>query len=232
VSTTDFQIVEVTDERTPMADAALGLIGELFDPRDRQPLSELRMEIAEKRLSLLAAYDCHCFAAADDQGSVAGMAMGVYLAGVNAGFVSYLAARPEYRGQQLGHLLRGRLVEALRRNARLAGQNDLAWVLGEVRRGSPWLARLVRERGALPFDVEYFHPGIGPGAAGGRWVLYRQPVTDHRELLPAEEVRRVLFALYRRVYRIRYPLEHPGFAAMLVELAEQGSGGADQGPEG
>lgn len=222
-----FPIVELEDERTPLAESALGLIAELFARSDRQPLAELRMEVAEKRLDLLAAYDFHLLAALAPDGAAAAVAIGVYLAGVNAGFVSYLAVDPRFQARRLGRTLRLRLIETLRADARGSGFRDLGWMLGEVRRASPWLQRLVRERGAIPFDLEYYHPGIVLDADAVRWVLYRQPVGDGRRRLPAAEVSRTLFAIWRRVYRIRYPLERPGFAAMLEQLAGRGSVGPD-----
>ncbi|MGI9188590.1 MAG: hypothetical protein ACR2F9_00480 [Longimicrobiaceae bacterium] len=222
-----FPILEVEDERTPLADSALGLIAELFARSDRQPLAELRMELGEKRLDLLAAYDFHLLSAQAPDGAAAAVAIGVYLAGVNAGFVSYLAVDPRHRARRLGRTLRLRLIDTLRKDARGSGFRDLGWVLGEVRRASPWLRRLVRERGAIPFDLEYYHPGIVLDVDAVRWVLYRQPVGDGRPWLPAAEVRRTLFAIWRRVYRIRYPLERPGFAAMLEQLAGKDLVGPD-----
>lgn len=227
MSASPLTIREIDDERTPFAESALALIEEYFPPQDRQPLAELRMEIAEKRLGLLAAYNFHLLAAEAEDGRAAAVAVGAYLEGVNAGFVSYLAVDPEFRTRRLGRTLRFGLVEAFREDAWKAGFSDLAWVLGEVRRTSPWLHRLVRDRGAVPFDLEYYHPGVAPGYSKERWVLYRQPVDDSRAELPAAEVRRILYAVYRRVYRVRYPLGRPGFAAMFAELESRNRVGVD-----
>jgi hypothetical protein len=43
-------------------------------------------------------------------------------------------------------------------------------------------------------------------------------VLDHREILPVHLVRRLLYAIYRRGYRVRYPLLHTGFQVMMEEL--------------
>jgi ribosomal protein S18 acetylase RimI-like enzyme len=226
-SPADPRIVEVLDERTPAAQSALGLIMATFPSHERQPLAELRSEIAEKRLGLLAAYDFHLFATFDGDHAVAA-AIGVYLEGVNAGFINYLAVRPAVRGQGHGRALRRRLVEQLRSDARDAGFNDLAWVIGEVRPDNEWLRRLVREKSAIPFDLTYYHPAPVPGAADERFVLYRQPVGDAREELPSELVQRLLYAVYRRAYRVGYPLERPAFREMLAELAARATVGAHQ----
>jgi len=214
----DLQVVRVEDERTPLAREALDLIGESFPPHDRQPLDQIAMEIAERRMGLLASYDFHLFAAVNAEEQVLGVAAGVYLGGVNAGFVTYLAVRSEARERQLGRRLRVRLVDAFRADARQLEWEELAWVVGEVRRHSPWLKRLVRERAAIPFDLRYYHPGVDVERSTDYWVLYRQPVGDDREELPVGEVVQLLYAVWQRAYRVRWPLQQAGFTAMLKQL--------------
>lgn len=218
LSIEELSIVEIHDEREPEAVAALRLLGESFPPQDRQPLEQIAMEVAEKRLGLLTAYDFHLFAANTGAGEVAGIATGLYLGGVNAGFVTYLAVNPQRRARFLGRRMRVALVEAFRRDALRDGWDELRWVLGEVRLDNPWLARLIRDRGAIPFDLQYYHPGVMPGQPDERWVIYRQPIGDPRIDIPVEEVRQVLYAVWRRAYRVRWPLEREGFRAMLSEL--------------
>jgi GNAT superfamily N-acetyltransferase len=212
------RIVEVDDERDPVARSALELLRDAFPPDQRQPLGEVAMEIAEKRLRLLTSYDFHLFAAADSREVVVAIAAGVYLGGVNAGFVTYLAVRPEHRSRHLGRQMRTHLVEAFRSDARNNDWEELRWVLGEVRTENPWIHRLVRDRGAVPFDLAYFHPGMVPGEPDEQWVLYRQPVGDSRIQLPVDEVKQLLYAIWRRAYRVRWPLEREGFRTMLAEL--------------
>lgn len=211
------RILELTDEQAPTTAAALALIESTFDRRDRQPIEELRSEVAERRQRLTTAEAFHLFAALDPEDGVLATVAGMYLDGVNAGFVTYLAVRDDLRRLGVGRKLRVRLVERFRTDARVAGFDDLAWVLGEVRLSSPWLKRLVRKRGAVPFDITYYHPGVRPPARPVH-ALYRQPVSDDREILPVHVVRRLLYAIYRRGYRVRYPLLHTGFQVMMEEL--------------
>lgn len=213
-----FTIVEVNDERDTAAQQAMALIAEAFPPHERQPLDQLSMELAEKRLELLTSYDFHLYAAVSDAGQVLAVSAGVYLGGVNAGLITYLAVRPEHRTQRLGRHMRIRLIEGFREDARLLEWPELAWVVGEVRLDNPWLQRLVRERGAIPFDLSYYHPGMDPGTATDRWVLYRQPIGDSRVELAPKEVRQLLYAIWRRAYRIRWPLQEDGFRVMLAEI--------------
>jgi GNAT superfamily N-acetyltransferase len=216
----DVRIIEVDDERTPLAHAAIALIERSFARPDRHSADELRSELTEKRLRLIAPFDFHMLIAcrADD---LLGAALGVYLAGVNAGFVNYLAVAESHRGQGIGRLLRPELIVRFREDAVRAVQADLQWVLGEVRLTNPWMRRLVRNRGAYPLDLAYFHPGMRPESEPSPYVLYRQPVANTDVDLPAELVRRVLYAIYRRAYRVRYPLQHTGFLAMLEQLEDR-----------
>jgi len=210
-------IVQIADEREALAEAALDLIAESFPSHERQPLSELRSEIEEKRRRLLQPYDFHLFAAVEHGTNVLAMAAGAYLAGINAGFVSYLAVRQDARRGGVGRRVRAALVEAFREDARRTGHEDLNWVLGEVRTDGHWLSSLVRNRGAIVFDLNYYHPGMLLESAPP-YALYREPIGDHRRELPADEVRRIIYAVWRRGYRVRYPLERTTFQAMLEEL--------------
>jgi len=213
----DIEIVEVDDERTALADEAISLFEQTFDRRDRHGVDELRSEIAEKRLELLPPFDFHLLVA-QSEGQLQGAIMGCYLAGANAGFVNYLAVPEAMRGMGVGRLLRPRLVQLFKDDAHHHSGTDLAWVIGEVRHDNPWLRRLVRNRGAIPFDLTYFHPGMLPSANAPPYVLYRQPFADARIELPSAFVRRILYTVYRRAYRVRYPLEHAGFRNMLAQL--------------
>lgn len=213
------QVVEVEDERTPLARGALSVIRDTFPPHDRQPLDHIRMEITERRLGISAPDPYHLLAAVSDGGQAMAVAAGVYLSVANAGLVTYLGARAEHRARKLGRRIRAGLVQAFEGDALRIGRPSLGWVVGEVRVDNPWLGRLVRDRGAIPFDLTYYHPGVGPGWSDEQWVLYRQPVGDHRPEIPVAEVRRLIYAIWRRAYRVRWPLEHDGFAAMVEELS-------------
>ena len=79
------------------------------------------------------------------------------------------------------------------------------------------VVRIVRTRGAIPFDLEYYHPGRSLHG-DERYILYRQPIGDARRELPVSLVRRTLYTVYRRGYRVRYPLNRDIFNAMLKQL--------------
>jgi len=214
----ELTIVEVRDERDPLAKQALQLVQEMFAPEDRQSTRALMTEIAESRMQLLQGDGFHVITALDEEGRSMGTIVGVYLMNVNAGFVLYLAVRPEYRGREIARTLRRQLARSFSEDALRNDHEGLAWVVGEVQAESAWLRRLVRERGAIPFDLTYYHPGMTPGAAEKEYILYRDPVSDTRPTLPAQLVRQIIYDIYRRGYRLSYPLLHSGFAAMIEEL--------------
>ncbi len=114
------RLIELTDERVLATDEALALIEGTFDRRDRQPIEELRSEVAEKRLRLTTAEEFHLFAAVGADDAVLAAVTGTYLDGVNAGFVTYLAVRQDMRRHGIGRKLRSRLVERFRVDARLS----------------------------------------------------------------------------------------------------------------
>lgn len=211
------RVIEISDDRHPFATEALSLIASTFEPTDRQPLEQLRSEVEEKRRGLLDPFGFHLVVVVSG-GAVVAAITGAYLVGINAGFVMYLAVAEGHRRGGLGRSIRRELVQRLRDDARQAGNADLSFMLGEVRASSPWLRRLVANRGAVPFDITYYHPGMRPDVRSPAYILYRQPVADRRVEFHATEVRRILYSIYRRGYRVRYPLLHPGFRAMLDEL--------------
>jgi GNAT superfamily N-acetyltransferase len=214
----DLRVVKVNDERDPLARATISLIQEAIG--DVQPTSDLLAELEERRRGLPSGGCYHLLALVDPEGEPVAAAAGVYLEASNAGFVTYLAVRADQRRRQLGRRLRDHLIEAFRAEALRARGEALAWTVGEVRHTSPWLRTLVREGRVVPFDFGYFHPWM-PLRSEGRYVLYREPDGDARRALPSQEVLRLVFGIWRRAYRIRYPTQSETFCYMLRQLEAQ-----------
>lgn len=211
----ELRVMEVDDERTPLAGQALELISHAIG--DVQPVRDLLSEVEERRRGMPSGGDYHLLAMVDPRERVSAAAAGIYLEGVNAGFVTYLAVRRDLRGRELGKTLRRHLVDSLRAEARRKTGADPAWTVGEVRADSPWLQTLARAGQAIPFGFPYFHPWM-PLRSEGRYVLYREPLADRRTEIPAAEVVRLLYAIWRRAYRIRFPLQSDTFCYMVDQL--------------
>jgi GNAT superfamily N-acetyltransferase len=211
------RVVEVTDERTPLAERAIELIQSTI--WDVHPARYLLAELRETRQGTVQGGGYHLLATVEpaDESTPIAAATGVYLAAVNAGFVSYLAVREDQRGRGLGKALRGHLVEAFRAQARREAGAELASVVGEVERESRWLRVLLDEGRTMALDVPYFHPWMSLHAEG-RYVLYREQVTDTRPELPAEEVARIIEAIWRRAYHFQKPEQRDTFRRMMRAL--------------
>jgi hypothetical protein len=216
----EMRVVAVDDERAPLATEALELIATSIG--DVQPVNDLLSEIEERRRGMPSGGDAHLLAMVDGDGRAAAAAAGIYLEGVNAGFITYLAVRKDLRGALLGRGLRGHLVDSIRAEAQRKHGTDPAWIVGEVRSGSPWLRTLVGAGAVIPFDFPYFHPWM-PRRSEGKYVLYREPLADGRAEIPAQEVVRLVYAIWRRAYRIRFPLQSETFCYMLERLHAAGT---------
>lgn len=220
----DLRATVVDDERVPLARETIALIQEAIG--DVQPTSDLLSELEEARRGLPSGGRYHMLALLDPGGAPVAAAAGIYLEALNAGFVTYLAVRADQRRRRLGRRIREFLIDAFRAEARRTRGEELAWTVGEVRRTSPWLRTLVRSGQAIPFDLGYFHPWM-PMRSKGRYVLYREPAADARREIPAEEVLRLVYGIWRRAYRVRYPTQSETFCYMLRQLEGRELVGAD-----
>jgi hypothetical protein len=223
------RLLRVTDERDPAALAAIRLF--VREIGDVQPTADLLSELEEARRGMFSGGGYHLLVLDDGEEAPGAAAAGIYLRGIASGFVAYLAVRADRRRQRWGRRVRARLVESIREEARRLDGREPDCVLGEVERGSRWLAALVRRGRAVPFDFPYFHPWL-PRSAEGRYVLYREPIADARPELPPEEVSRIVYAIWRRAYRIRFPLQSELFRHMLERIERQGRTGGGGTPAG
>ncbi len=162
---------------------------------------------------------CWHLLVAERGGRVVGMASGTYLGNLNLAMVGYLVMDPSLRGQGIGPRLRARLRTCFERDARRIRGRALDAVIGEVERTNPWLRYLVENHRALALDLPYYQPSLQAGDAPSPLVLYYQPLSRPRRSLSADEVRRILYAIWRRMYRVPRPLERRTFRRMLRALA-------------
>ncbi len=210
-------IDSLIDHRHPSFSGMMRLFNRVFPPKEKIDRGYFEQILAEKRMGLLDPFNTHVLVARRGR-RVVGFATGTYLAVVNMGFVGYLAVDPALKGLRLGNRLRRRLVKELRRDATAAGHDDLDGVLGEIERPNPWLRHLVRERSALALDLDYRQPPLRPDEPQVPLVLYIEPIARPIKRMPTARVRAVLYAIYRRLYRLRFPLREPSFRAMLRSL--------------
>lgn len=202
-------------------DAALGpahrLLGTSLPSGEVVPVRDWRATLAERSAGVWTDLRWHLLVA--EQGRrVVGVASGTYLGSLNLAMIGYLVVDPSLRGLGIGPRLRGRLRTCFERDARQVRGLALEAVIGEVERTNPWLRHLVSRHGALALDLPYYQPSLQVGDAPSSLVLYYQALTRSRRWLSAVDVRRILYAIWRRLYRVSQPLERPAFRRMLRAL--------------
>lgn len=169
---------------------------------------------------------------AEYDGKVVGSATGSYLGNLDVGLIGYIAVSPAVRSLGIGPRLRWGLRLALERDARTLRRRPLKGLVGEVQPDNPWLRSLVG-RGAIALDLAYYQPSLRHRGSAVPLVLYYQPLDGPRSSLPVPDVRRLLYTIWRRAYRVPRPLSNPHFRTMLRALAgrsRMGQRRLDTGP--
>lgn len=211
------RIREITTPDDPLVRDAYRLLRKTFPRHERVLLSEWKATLQERARHVWTDLTWHLIIA-EREGRVEGLATGTYLGNVNVGVIGYLAIDPAVRAAGLGTRLRSRLRDAFRRDARQLVGRDLNAVLGEVSADNPWLSALSRKPGVLVLNLPYFQPRLYPQDQPSPFILYYESMGSPRRWVPASELRRILYAIWRRAYRISRPLERPAFRLMLKAL--------------
>jgi len=213
----ELRIEVIEDVRSPRFRASYALYRRVF-PRDEQmPKRYFHEHLTEARLGLSRPFNFHYLVACDGD-EVVGFGCSTYLAMANMGFIDYLAVHERATGRGVGTRVRSELVARMRRDAVAAGQDGLVAVLGEVQPGARWLRRLLDSGQAVALDIEYRQPPLERGKRAVPLVLYLEPVDEPFRGLGVEQAKSLLYGLYRRLYRIPYPLQDPSFRFMLKQL--------------
>lgn len=208
---------ELSASNDPALRPAHRLLRQSFHASEIVGRSEWRASLAERRANLWSDIAWHIVVAERD-GEVIGVATGTYLGNVNVGVVGYLAVSEAARGLGVGPELRVKLREAFRRDARRILGRDLLAIVGEVRRDNPWLRRLIRREKVLALDFAYLQPRLKPDQSPVPLVLYYESLGRARQRLAVEFVRKLLYTIWRRAYRIPRPLATHTFRQMLRDL--------------
>ncbi len=198
-------------------EAAYRLLRRIFPRSEMLPRSDWVQVMRERGEQLWTDINWHLLVA-ERGGRVVGAASGSYLGNVNIGLIGYIAVVPTARATGLGPRLRRHLRRLFTRDAERVHGGPLEALVGEVSRHNPWLARLVAKDGAIALDFPYEQPDLEGGGSPVPLVMYYQPLGRPRKSVPAEKVRRLLYTIWRRAYRIPRPLKRPAFRRMLRSL--------------
>jgi GNAT superfamily N-acetyltransferase len=209
---------EVRTERDPAFKSAHDLLRRTFHRAEMLSIQEWVQTLQEREADLWTDLGWHLLVATR-HGRVVGAASGSYLGNWNVGVVGYIAVNPSGRGHGLGHRLRAGLRRCFEHDAWRIHRRHLRAIVGEVRADNPWLRRMVREQGAIALDFPYYQPSVRWLRSPVPLVLYYQPITYLRRSLPAADVRRLVYTIWRRMYRVPRPLSNKAFRRMLAALA-------------
>lgn len=207
----------IVDPGDPALDGAYALLTTAFHRTERVKRREWVGSLREGASGLLTDVAWHLLVAEQDD-VVVGLASGTYLGNVNVGVVGYLAIVSDVRGLGIGTRLRRRLRQYFERDARRLSNQKLGAIIGEVSESNPWIRVLQRREGVLLLDFTYYQPRLHDDHDASPFLLYYESLQQPRARLPVAELRRILYSIWRRVYRVSRPLDRPGFRSMLRSL--------------
>jgi GNAT superfamily N-acetyltransferase len=210
-------IREVESDRDPAFRAAHALLRRTFPRAELLSRREWADVMRERNQGLWTDLNWHLLVASR-QDQVVGTASGSYVGNRNVGMVGYIAVRPAERGRGVGQRLRRALHDAFEEDASRVHGRRLAAIIGEVRPDNPWLRHIVRHDGAIALDFPYYQPSVAWLRRPVPLVLYYQPLGEARRSLATTEVRRLVYTIWRRVYRVGKPLSSGVFRRMMRAL--------------
>ncbi|MEX2154250.1 MAG: GNAT family N-acetyltransferase [Gemmatimonadaceae bacterium] len=215
-----FRIREIRTADDPAFVAAHAMLRREFHRAEMLPVADWRNALRERAGNLWTDVAWHLLVAEQD-GDVMAAASGSYLGNLNTAIIGYIAVVPEARSYGVGPRMRDALRRRFERDARRVRRAPLEAIVGEVREDNPWLRHLVRRGGVLALDFPYYQPSLRASGKPVQLVMYYQPLTRRRRSLSAAALRRLLYSMWRRAYRISRPLDHPEFRRMLRSLNDR-----------
>ena len=210
-------IREVRSADDPAFPVAHKLLRSAFPRSEVLPQRDWRTSMREREQGLWTDVDWHLLVAERGR-SVLGAASGSYLGNINTGFIGYIAMRADARSTGVGPRLRKRLRDLFERDALRVTGSPLEAIVGEVRADNRWLRHLVKREGAIALDFPYYQPSLSRAKDPVPLVLYYQPLASPRKSVSAPELRRLLYTMWRRMYRIARPLSRAEFRRMMRAL--------------
>jgi hypothetical protein len=213
-------IREVTDPADPAVSDAYALLTKMFHRGERVARQDWTSTMREQAQGLHTDVFWHLLVA-EHENEVIGFASGTFIGNVNLGVIGYLAISPLARASGLGSRLRATLKRRFMRDARRHNNRELDGLVGEVSHGNPWLRVLNRKPGVLLLDLAYYQPKLREDDEPSPFVLYYEAVGRPVKSFKVAELRRILYAMWRRAYRIGRPLDRPAFRRMLTSLSRR-----------
>lgn len=213
------RIREIVDATDPALGAAHAMLRKAFHRAEMSGIAEWRSTLRERKERLWTDVAWHLLVAERGRTLLAA-ASGFYLGNLNTGIIGYIAVVPSARSYGLGPRMRAALRRRFESDAQRIAREPLAAIVGEVREDNPWLRHLVR-RSAIALDFPYYQPSLSPSKDPVPLVMYYQPLPRRARSVPAPLLRRLLYSIWRRAYRIPRPMAHREFRMMVRSLANR-----------
>ena len=208
---------EIRSSADPAFRAAYRLLRAAFPKAEMSPLQDWINALREQEHDLPLDFQWHLLVAQRGSAVVAA-ASGTYLGNVNVGVIGYVAVRPTARILGLGPRIRRALRRVFERDALRISGRPLEAIVGEVQATNRWLHTLVNREGAIALDFDYVQPSLRRDERAVPLVFYYQPLHKPTRTLSAVYLRRLLYTIWRRAYRVARPLSRPEFRRMLRSL--------------
>jgi GNAT superfamily N-acetyltransferase len=216
---------EVVDPADPAVAKGHRLLRRIFPKVELVSCVEWSHSLRERQQRLWTDLRWH-LVIAEAAGRVVGVATGTYLGNVNTGIIGYVAVARSARQLGIGPRLRAKLRSRFERDAQQIRCRPLQAVVGEGRSDNPWLRALLRTARVLALDLPYFQPQPRRRERPVPLVFYYESIGRARRRLSAATIRRLLYTIWRRLYRIGRPLSDPAFQRILRGLSKRRSVGA------
>ena len=155
-------------------------------------------------------------------GRLAAAQLGGLLPAVGMLSLPYTAVAEEFEGQGVYRALKTAMLAALREDARARGLPTPIGNVSEERPGSAQYRRKVEGGIAIVLPVAYLAPAA-QGLAETRLALTYEPLTDAPPPGSAEELRAVVAAIYRGLYRLAEPETGAAFRRTVASIGAAAS---------
>lgn len=152
---------------------------------------------------------------AEVEGQLAAAQLGGLLPAVRLLSLPYTAVEERFEGQGIYLHLKRAMIERLRAMAAGRGLPAPLGNVAEEAPGSPQYRRKVEGGIAVVLPVAYVQPAA-QGLAEAPLALTFEPLVQPSPTFTADDLRRIVVAIYRGLYRIPDPPAHPAFQRMQL----------------
>jgi len=197
---------ELTSDKSPRLGAVFAMYEREFPLGERESRTAVRHWLHRKARNSLYPNDYHVLVATTrDNRRIVAFAFFHYLADINAGFLGYMAVRPEFRNRGIGSWLFGQVKQRLALDAAERGLDvpDGVFMELEVPTAMPAVdarLRFWRDLNTLPLQIGWRYPRLQRRSEPATMYLAFSPMRTTARRIPTQRVRKAVVSIYRSVY--------------------------------